>query len=367
MIVARWLKIDGAGRVTATIIDHLDKSKFVVCLVLLEDIREIQIHEEIQVIQLHKNGKLMFLRLAWALACLVRTWKPDVVLSSWIYTNIVAVLARAVSKDAFKLILIEHDVPSLFVDDQKRFEERLFYKWLPRWFYRLADNIVCVSKGAANDCQAFYKLSKDKIQVIYCPIDLQQISILSQCKVEHLWFVDKTLPVIVCVGRLSSEKGFDSLLRAFAELIHNVPCRLVIIGQGKEESSLKALSRSMHLDNAVDYIGQQTNPFKYIARSDLLVVSSLRESFGMVIIEAMSCGIPVVSTDCTGPSEIISSGVNGILVPCQNTTALVAALETILTDKEYSTKIALQGRNYSERFDITHIIKQYECLLKRGM
>jgi glycosyltransferase involved in cell wall biosynthesis len=367
MFVLKSLKVGGAERVAATIIEHLDKSKFEVCLVLLEDTREIQIHEEIQVIQLHKKGRLKFLKFPWALARLASTWKPDVVLSSWIYTNIVTVLTRAVSKDAFKLILIEHDVPSVFVANRKRFGERLFYKWLPRWLYRLADNIVCVSKGAAKDYQAFYRLSKDKIRVIYNPIDLHEISILSQCQVEHPWFIDKYLPVIVCVGRLSPEKGFDYLLRAFAELIHKVPCRLVIIGQGIEELSLKALTHSMQLDNAVDFVGLQSNPFKFIARSDLLVVSSIYESFGMVIIEAMSCGIPVVSTDCTGPSEIISSGVNGILVPCQNATALVVALETILTNKEYSAKIALQGRNYSEEFNVNHIITQYECLLRRGM
>jgi glycosyltransferase involved in cell wall biosynthesis len=365
MFVAYGLGIGGAERVVATLIEHLDKSQFVVCLVLIRDICEFQIPGDIQVFRLHeKTGILNFVRLALELARLIKVWKPNVVLSSWIYANIVSVVARAISRVGYKLILIEHDVHSAFVPNHKETGARLFYKWLPRWMYGLADKIVCVSNGAAMDTQAYYRLKKDKIQVIYDPVDIEKVTELSRCELEHPWFIDKKLPVIAYVGRLAPEKRVDFLLRAFAELIQRIPCRLVIIGQSKAEFSLRALAHSLQLDDCVDFAGKQSNPFKFMARSDLLVVSSLYESFGIVILEAMSCGIPVVSTDCTGPHEIIKSGENGILVPCNDISALAMALETVLTDKKLSAKIALNGRNSLEEFDVKRIIKQYERLLK---
>lgn len=363
MFVALRLGIGGSERVASTIMSHLDCSKFEMCLVLFADERIFDIPKDMPVFCLNKKGMWDFLRMVPDLARLIRAWKPDVVLSSWIYTNIVVVLSRGLFKPGYKLILLDHDLPSAFVPSQRRRVPRLVYKWFPRFLYPLADKIICVSQGAAADFRGFYKIRAERVNIIYNPVDLDQIGIMSQQKADFPWPEDDHLPVVVYTGRLVAAKGLAFLLKAFAELIHTVPCRLAIIGPGEEERDIEALAHEMQLDAQVAFLGLQTNPFKFMARSSVFVCPSTYESFGMVIIEAMACGIPVISTDCIGPREIIRDGENGLLVPYDDVAALVSAMRKVLTDKDLAADLAARGRMRAKDFDVKEVIKQYEKLL----
>jgi glycosyltransferase involved in cell wall biosynthesis len=145
------------------------------------------------------------------------------------------------------------------------------------------------------------------------------VSALASEKLDHRWFEDNEDPVILGVGRLNEQKDFQTLLRAFANVLKKRHAYLVILGEGEERSSLEVLSEELNVAHRVHMPGFVRNPYKYMARSDVFVLSSKFEGFGNVIVEAMACGCPVVSTNCrSGPTEILENGKWGRLVPVED-------------------------------------------------
>lgn len=351
----------GAERVAVSLLEHLDRKRFDPILVLFENTLDYTIPEDVPIFYLHKKGWYDFPRLVWELARVYRKWKPEVALSFLSYTNIIAVLAKILSRVKFKLLISEHGLPSLSPSRNTGLISLLFGKWIPRWLYPYADKVICVSQGVADDVRSLYRISLDKIGIIYNPIDIKTISVLSHENVDHPWFSEKQ-PIIISVGRLTAVKGYPYLLRAFAHIVTDFPCRLMILGKGEEEEALKALAMNLGIEDKVAFLGFQNNPFKYMARSSLFVLPSLSEGFSMVITEAMSCGIPIISTNCAGPLEIITPNVNGLLVPKADEKALTAAIIKLLTDRNLATSLAQAGRKRAEDFSIEKVIKEYEQL-----
>jgi glycosyltransferase involved in cell wall biosynthesis len=138
---------------------------------------------------------------------------------------------------------------------------------------------------------------------------------------------------------------------------------LIILGRGDKKEELKNLARNLNIDEYVTFLGFQSNPYGLVARSNLFVLSSLWEGFPNALIEAMACRIPVISTDCSsGPKEIITSGVNGLLVPVGDVDILADAILKVLTDKELSNKIAKNGRKRVMDFEAKKVVREYEKL-----
>jgi len=355
----------GAERVAVLLLEYLDRDRFEPGLVLFQEWRDYDMPRDVPVICLQKRGWYDFLKLIWRLSRVYKNWKPDVVLSFLSHVNIIAVLAQKLSHAKFRLLLSEHALQDVSLSNAKTPLSLLFSKWMPRWLYPCADKVICVSQGVAESVQHQYKTPIEEIRVIYNPVDLKHISTLAQEGVEHPWFAPKTTPIIISVGRLNVQKGYPYLLKAFAHVAAKLPCRLVILGKGKEEQALKALAKQLSIEGKVAFLGFQENPFKYMAHSDLFVLASLREAFGMVITEAMACGIPVISTNCpSGPAEIITDGVNGLLVPIANELALASAMLQVLTDRQLATNLAQAGRERARDFAVGKIVKEYEEILR---
>ena len=173
-----------------------------------------------------------------------------------------------------------------------------------RHFYRKADLIVCLSEGIQREMPSVYKLSSDRFVTLYNPFNIEQIKIASNEKPAYNF----SSPTIASVGRLSEQKGFDVLLHAFCIITKTVPtARLVLVGGGPLENKLKALAESLGVSGAVTFCGVQANPFSILAQCDVFACSSYYEGLSNVIIEAMICGLPVVSVDCEyGPREILA-------------------------------------------------------------
>jgi glycosyltransferase involved in cell wall biosynthesis len=135
---------------------------------------------------------------------------------------------------------------------------------------------------------------------------------------------------------------------------------LVLVGQGPLQDELTALARELGISDRVVFAGWQENPFAWMANADLFVLSSRFEGFGNVVIEAMACGLPVVSTDCpSGPSEILAGGDTGILVPVGNARALADAMCAVLEDGNLRAQLADKSRRRVPEFDISVIGRQY--------
>src|SRR5438552_18560091 len=139
---------------------------------------------------------------------------------------------------------------------------------------------------------------------------------------------------MVDAGRLAVSKNYTLLLEALALQRPRVPARLFILGQGDEDRAIRALVAAHGLDEAVVLGGFQKNPWKYIARADVFALTSHYEGFGNVLVEAMACGVPVVATSSPGTREIVSVGIDGLLVDRHDRAALAAALERVLADED---------------------------------
>ena len=149
--------------------------------------------------------------------------------------------------------------------------------------------------------------------------------------------------MVLAAGRLATEKDYPTLLRAFAEVARSRPARLVILGQGPERESLLELATWLGIEDRFDLPGFDVNPFRYMARASVFVLSSRYEGFPNVLAQAMACGTPVVSTDCrSGPSEMLEDGRWGRLVPVGDWRAMARAIEGTLDDPMAAE--ALRGR-----------------------
>jgi glycosyltransferase involved in cell wall biosynthesis len=226
--------------------------------------------------------------------------------------------------------------------------KRSMYIWMMKTFYKWVDFIVAVSKGVADDVIQLTGLNREKVKVIYNPVVTPEIFDQAHERVDHPWFIDGNIPVILGIGRLTRQKDFHTLVRAFSHVRKTHPCRLIILGEGGDLDSLRSLTREVGVEEDVDFPGFQKNPFAWLSKSSLFVLSSQWEGFGIVIVEAMALGIPVVSTDCaSGPAEILENGKYGILVPVENPSALAAAISRTLDDPPSPDLLVAASKKYS--------------------
>ncbi|MER3434608.1 MAG: glycosyl transferase [Leptolyngbya sp. ERB_1_1] len=230
-----------------------------------------------------------------------------------------------------------------------------------RWFYPKSDAIVAASWGTAKDVAELTKLPLERIHVIYNPVITQDVFQKSEEPLEHPWFNPGEPPVILGIGRLVSQKDFPTLITAFAKVRENRPARLMILGEGEKRASLEELIQKLGLERDVALPGFAENPYAYLSRAALFVLSSRFEGFGNVVAEALACGAPVVSTDCpSGPAEILECGKYGRLIPVAAPSVMTSAiLEMLDTPVDRAT---LKRR--SLEFERDRIVDQYVALVE---
>lgn len=197
--------------------------------------------------------------------------------------------------------------------------------------YIQAQHIIAVSKGSARDLELTLKLPVQSVKTIYNPIVDDELFERAREKVDHPWFIEKKVPIIISVGRLREQKDYKTLIHSFHLIRLEKPAKLIILGEGDMRGELEELVRKYGLINDVWMPGFVANPFSYISKSDLFVMSSQWEGFGNVLVEALACGCPVVSTDCPhGPYEILSGGKYGILTDPGDYNACARAIKQAL-------------------------------------
>jgi glycosyltransferase involved in cell wall biosynthesis len=200
-----------------------------------------------------------------------------------------------------------------------------------RWLYPLADKVVAVSEGVRQDTLTLTGIDPDKVTVIRNPVVTPAMREAAQQPVEHPWLIEKDLPVIMGAGRLSKQKDFATLIRAFALLREQRECRLLILGEGGLRSELEALAVSLGVADSVELPGFQKNIHAWLRRADLFVLSSLWEGSPNVLTEALALGVPCVATRCpSGPDEVLQDGRYGRLVPMGEPEAMSAAMRATL-------------------------------------
>lgn len=280
-------------------------------------------------------------------------------LSTLFFANVVSSFARLGMIDKPRLIVCEHGYTRSYLSTE-RFPT--LKKWMIRRSYRRADKVVGVSEAIRDAQTEDSRLEVDASVCIHNPVPIEDIRRLSTQSLEHEAFSGEG-PVFLGVGRLVPSKRFDLLIEAFEKLHSEYPsARLAILGAGELLDELKRKAAACRVSDAVYLVGFQANPFAWYRGSVGLVVSSEMEGFPMVLLEAMACGTPVISTDClSGPSEIITNEFNGLLVPVGDTDSLARAMRRLLADPELRLEIPRNATTEIERYAVDRIVKQYEA------
>ena len=208
---------------------------------------------------------------------------------------------------------------------------RLWHRGRLRRAYRSVDHVIANSAGVANDIRAVIGPMSASLAVLPNPSVPTDLDRQAAQAVAHPWFQHADRPLLLGAGRLVAAKDFALLLRAFAILRRGRPARLVILGEGPLRAPLLAQAAELGVAEDLDLPGFVANPAAWMAKASLLVLSSVYEGSPNVLIEALACGTPAVSTDCPhGPREILDHGRWGALVPPGDAPALAKAMATTL-------------------------------------
>jgi glycosyltransferase involved in cell wall biosynthesis len=294
------------------------------------------------------------------LARYLRRRRPDAVLTAMTHANLTAIAAVAMSGVHTCLVVTEHQHLSTLLAGPATRRERLF-PGLIRMLYPHADEVVAVSEGVADDLAQRAKLSRSSIRVEKNPIRVERLRTMGAQPPNHAWFGEGEPPVVLGVGRLTRQKDFGTLVRAFRQVRDQRRARLILLGDGEDRSMLEALLIELDLTEDVQIMGFVLNPYTYFNAASLFVLSSLWEGLPTVLLEAMVFGLPIVSTDChSGPEEILEGGRLGTLVPTEDPTALARAMTAALAPDGERTW--LQYDNLPD-YDVERVVDRYCKLL----
>jgi glycosyltransferase involved in cell wall biosynthesis len=292
------------------------------------------------------------------LAKYLRTRKPEALIAGMTQSSAAAVLARALIRGKTKIVATEHNMMSWSVANHSQLKYRLMPRW-GRLAFQSADHVVAVSAGLVDDLSAQTGISPDRFRVIYNPVISDALYAAAAEPLEHPWFQSGQPPVILAVGRLDRQKDFPMLIRAFRYIRDRRPARLVILGEGSDRSRIENVVHELRLNEDVALPGSEPNPYRFMKRAAAFALSSESEGFGVVLVEALALGLPVVSTNCTsGPAEILCDGEYGALVPTGDHEAMARALLRTLEGPA-----RLDNSQHVQRFTISDIASQYISLI----
>lgn len=288
----------------------------------------------------------------------LRSARPTALLSALDYANVVALWARRLAGVQTLLAVNEQNTISRSARHSVRRRQRMMPSLIAQ-FYPWADHVIGNSAGVTADLSQVTGIPHERIRTLYNPVITPELESKKQAPLDHAWFVPGQPSVIAAVGRLTIQKDFPTLIKAFGQVRETRDAKLLILGEGPDRVELESLVKRLGLDNDVSMPGFVANPYAYMARSALYVLSSRWEGLPTVLIEALYCGAPIVAADCpSGPREILAEGTHGKLVPVGDVAALASGLEAGLEGR-----IPSPAQHSWRPFSVTAVADQYIELL----
>jgi len=307
--------------------------------------------DSVRLINLHTERMLTTLP---RLIQYLRREKPDAMLSAIEHTCIAALIAAQIAKVNTRMIVTVHNTLSLNRNENLSIA-RFVMPMLMKKLYPKANAIVVVSEAARDDFLRNFRLNRKKVSVIYNPVVTPELFEKAKQPSTHPWLSQDSPPVILGVGRLTKQKDFTTLIRAFALVCNQQPAKLIIIGEGNERKKLEQLSINLRVSKDVDIHGFVENSFSYMANAAVFVLSSAWEGLPTALIEALAIGTPIVSTDCpSGPREILKNGEYGSLVSIGDENQIAQSILSTLREPRRKVPDSVW-----EQFGQNTVTKQY--------
>jgi glycosyltransferase involved in cell wall biosynthesis len=300
-----------------------------------------------------------------ALRSYVARERPEIVMAFLSYFTVLSAV-RAANTGARVVFNLQTPMSAFLTDAD--------YQWRRRWHkaafsavtragYAAADLIVATSHGVARDLTSTFGISPDQIRVLANPVDLARVRAAMAEPIDDAVLPPGDGPLIVAAGRLAEAKNYPLMIEAVAALRQRLPARLLILGQGELEGALRQLIAARGLGDAVSLGGFHANPWKHIARADVFLLTSRYEGFGNVLIEAMACGVPVVATASPGTRDIVTDGVDGLLVEAHIAGAVADKLQRVLADPSYLAALRGGASRSAEKFGLHTAVARYDAVM----
>jgi glycosyltransferase involved in cell wall biosynthesis len=353
------LEMGGAQRMMVTILNHFINNDFDVHLIIFDNrgVLKEQLSKEIKV---HDLGTPSVMRGMPKCLKTIYGIKPDILFTGIGHLNIALAPFVPIMKTILpqsKWIARETNIVSL--QNQTSKYPKLF-DWLYRHTYENYDNIVAQSEDMREDLLKNY-FKSEKIVVINNPVDHLRVKALSQEK--HTLSFEKDKINLLSVSMLREEKRHDLMLKTLALLPNQY--HLTFVGSGEKELALKRLSRELNIEDRISFEGQQSNPYVYMKEADLFLLTSEREGFPNVLLEANVLGLPNVAFACQGGiREIITEGKNGFYVPFAACDLLAQKIEEashFTFNKNEIMKLTI------EKYAQESILEKYNLLFKDSL
>lgn len=332
--IAVFISFSGNGGVERMIVNlcsGFSQRGYQVDLLLIKDRSDHLAHlpDDVNVIRLGTKHAYSSL---WKLVKYLRAEHPDALLSAKERANRIALLARKLSGLDMPVGVRLGTTVSAALAGKSRLQRFLWF-WPMKFTYRHADVVIPVSQGVADDVIKITGIDNNKVKVIRNPVISLRLFELSREPLSHPGWFDDTSPTLVAAGRFTRQKDFVTLIRALKQVNLQIPCRLVLLGEGKLRSQYAALAAELGIRHHLLMPGFVNNPYPAICHADCFVLSSHWEGSPNVLTEALALGTPVVSTDCpSGPAEILQRGDYGPLVPMGDAGAMAQAIIRVLNN-----------------------------------
>ncbi|MEM1370029.1 MAG: glycosyltransferase [Cyanobacteria bacterium P01_H01_bin.15] len=301
----------------------------------------------------------------WPLRRLILKLRPELVCSVMTKANMVMMLANlGLNPRPIVVGCVQNNIEVQF--KQSRNPADWWVLPAVRHLYPRFDHIIITATGLISSLGRIVQNESLPISAIpNACLEIAAVEQASQTPLPAALSIQR--PLIVACGRLTEQKGFAYLLNAIARVKSSISeIQLWLLGEGKLQAELESQVKSLNLQDNVSFLGFQPNVFRFMAAADIFVLSSLFEGFGNVVVEAMAAGAPVISTDCPfGPGEIITSGVNGLLVPTKDEQALATAILELLNAPAQRQKLSDAGRHRALDFGVATITARYQALFEQ--
>lgn len=280
------------------------------------------VHPAVRLVDLHSDRTRF---AAPALRQYLEKNTPQVLLVLQTHVQILVLRTLRKMRKDIPVILNEH---STFSKNIKGFSVKNFVqRALAAASFRRAAAVITVSQGTAKDFSGNFPSLKKRIHVINNPVLTKEFEVRTKEPCEHPFFRDSSIPVVVSAGRLVASKDYRTLLEAVSLVRKEKRVRLIVLGEGEERSKLLQYAERLDMKDDFSLPGYVSNPLAYMSAAALFAMSSTHEGLPFVLVEALACGCPIVSTDCpSGPSEILLEGKLGLLVPLKDPERMAAAL-----------------------------------------